>query len=301
MTICPDCGPDKYLHLRPKRTASIPWFRQKWHAERALTRAPIGVRGFWFECILWMYEHYLSHCDRHVGQVRDPWGNGQNSGSMASNFWMDRRTVCRHSDYLVAKGIASLEDGVLVNRHIVKWHKTSLEAYHRAHAKAPPQGGKVRGWVLSSSLEIEDPLKTEDQGAHRVPTADIDQVIEGYRKHVPQGGRGKNQRVFIADRLREGYTPAQLIEAIDGNFVSEFHVTRSYHKLGLIFRNADQVDMFRKLCERGGRQRPLVQSERIAEMAREARRAENDTSGSTRGHLSLGDGLPWADPGADGA
>lgn len=74
-------------------------------------------------------------------------------------------------------------------------------------------------------------------------------VLDHYKSHHPKSKAGQPEKAKIAARLREGFTVDELCQAIDGNHISPFHCGENaqgtrYHKIGLIFRSADQVQQF---------------------------------------------------------
>jgi uncharacterized protein YdaU (DUF1376 family) len=79
-----------------------------------------------------------------------------------------------------------------------------------------------------------------------VAGADVDLVIRAYCQYHPRARTGEQERKLIRDRLREGYSTHDLIDAIDGIHRSPFHLGkndtgRKHLGLSLIMRDADHV------------------------------------------------------------
>jgi hypothetical protein len=109
---------------------------------------------------------------------------------------------------------------------------------------------------------------------HEAKTAnDVAAVIDAYRKHHPRARPGDVERKLIRARLAEGNTAADLIEAIDGNHLDphccgDNERGKTYHRLKLIFRDADHVTAYREVLH--GEAKP-VDPEEAAAKARLAR------------------------------
>jgi hypothetical protein len=126
----------------------------------------------------------------------------------------------------------------------------------KAAKAAAPAGA---GMVLFSDLEdLPSEEKKETAGARNSP--DVIAVFDAYRKHHPRAfakpvPTSKEWRA-IAARLREGFTVADLIEAIEGCHVSPFHCGENdrqtpYQSLSLIVRDGSQVNNFIELARKG--------------------------------------------------
>lgn len=93
------------------------------------------------------------------------------------------------------------------------------------------------------------PSKTDSVPAEPVaPSRDngIATVVDHYRTLHPRARPGKKERTLIAARLKDGYTPSDLIDAINGYHRSPFHLGENdggkrYLALSLIVRDADHV------------------------------------------------------------
>ena len=124
-----------------------------------------------------------------------------------------------------------------------------------ADAVSPAGAGRV----LFPDLEcFTSEEKRETPLARNAP--DVQAVFDAYRKHHPRAftkpvPASKEWRA-IAARLREGFSVADLIEAIEGCHVSPFHCGENdrqtkYQSLGLIVRDGSQVSKFIELARDG--------------------------------------------------
>lgn len=96
-------------------------------------------------------------------------------------------------------------------------------------------------------LELVDATDVQPSGYER--RVEIDRVVAAYQRHHPRAKPGQKHRTLIADRLNEGFSAEDLVEAIEGNHMSEWHCGKNptgsrYHGLELIVRNADKVNQF---------------------------------------------------------
>ncbi len=107
------------------------------------------------------------------------------------------------------------------------------------------------------------PQKKPAQASIAIPKADVDAVIGHYRLKFPRRRPGARERKKIRTRLQEGYTPADLVEAIDGCLVSEFHVRDGHNSLELIVRDSQHVDQFRAKLDRARQPKLSPHSEGI--------------------------------------
>ena len=124
-----------------------------------------------------------------------------------------------------------------------------------ADAVSPASAGKVLFPDLEGFTSEE---KRETPLARNTP--DVQAVFDAYRKHHPRAfakpvPASKEWRA-IAARLREGFSVADLIEAIEGCHVSPFHCGENdrqtkYQSLGLIVRDGSQVSKFIELARDG--------------------------------------------------
>lgn len=83
----------------------------------------------------------------------------------------------------------------------------------------------------------------------------IDEVLLRYVELHPKAKPGEPDRRRIASRLKEGFTLADLLTAIEGCHASPFHCgenerQRKYQSLELILRNGDKVNQFIEIAER---------------------------------------------------
>lgn len=112
---------------------------------------------------------------------------------------------------------------------------------------SPPDRAPSTPVARATDVPTRTPCATSAQ--KKPKNAEITAIVEHYQTKHPRSRPGKYERKKIADRLKEGYEPADLIDAINGNHVSPHHcgfneAGTKYHNLSLIFRSASHVDMF---------------------------------------------------------
>jgi hypothetical protein len=95
----------------------------------------------------------------------------------------------------------------------------------------------------------------------KVNGEEISFVFEHWKKRLnhPHAQPGEKRKKAIRERLKEGYTPEQLCEAIDGCAKSPWHQGANdkgmvYDSIELICRDAEHVDRFRKIAQDGAPQ-----------------------------------------------
>lgn len=119
-------------------------------------------------------------------------------------------------------------------------------------AAAAPEPSEPSIETATQSLHVEDdrsPSPSDStEGDGKLDTREIGELFAYWQQQCghPQAKLSPQRRGRIAARLREGFTPEQLREAIDGAakaaFVNEATGTR-YDDCELIFRNASKVDL----------------------------------------------------------
>jgi hypothetical protein len=94
-------------------------------------------------------------------------------------------------------------------------------------------------------------------------TTQVDTVLEHYRGHHPRSRPGDKERRLVLARLKEGYSLADLCQAIDGCHRSPHHCGQNdqgtkYQSLDLIVRDASHVQQFMETPEHpeGSQHRP---------------------------------------------
>lgn len=115
---------------------------------------------------------------------------------------------------------------------------------------------------------------------------DIRSVIEHYRTYHPRALRTLLSRwgepsvtksktyLAIQDRLRQGYTVAELISAIDGMHKSPFHLGHNkqgtkYLGLELCMRNGEHVESFMAVSEEGTKPKLGINTIKTAQAAKQ--------------------------------
>lgn len=133
--------------------------------------------------------------------------------------------------------------------------KSREENIGAAEAATPASAGNV---LFPDLEDLPSEEKESQRSARNSP--DVIAVFDAYRKHHPRAfakpvPTSKEWRA-IAARLREGFTVADLIEAIEGCHVSPFHCGENdrqtpYQSLSLIVRDGSQVNNFIELARKG--------------------------------------------------
>lgn len=157
------------------------------------------------------------------------------------------------------------------------WHIRSWERHQRVSHPSPP---RVVGFavvtpsdaglsqMLASAPESSGTFRPDRNGKERngkegrgvargatTPSPDVDQVWAHYQALHPQARPTAKRRALAGDRLAEGYSALDLIEAIDGNHLDP-HCNgrndrgREYHAFELILRDAKHVDDYRGIHQR---------------------------------------------------
>lgn len=85
----------------------------------------------------------------------------------------------------------------------------------------------------------------------------VEAVCAHYQDYHPRARPGRKERAKIQDRLREGYSVADLKQAIDGNHKSPYHCGENdggvvYHNLELVVRDSSHVVQFIDLDKSSG-------------------------------------------------
>jgi len=106
---------------------------------------------------------------------------------------------------------------------------------------------------------VEQPAVALKRDHSRSP--DIAAVVAHYQTFHPQAKPGKKERAMIAARLQDGYSTADLCQAIDGYHRSPFHLGdndrgKAYLTLALFFRDSTHVQAGIELAS--GESQPLA-------------------------------------------
>lgn len=129
----------------------------------------------------------------------------------------------------------------------------------------PPSPGDPRPLPATpddSTLRVD---KTEKRGEReeKVPSepcpaeaGPVDAVLAHYRSYHPRSRPGAKERKLVASRLAEGYSPADLQAAIDGNHrdphcCGQNERGTEYHDLTLIFRDSSHVQRYMAVAQNG--------------------------------------------------
>jgi uncharacterized protein YdaU (DUF1376 family) len=167
-----------------------------------------------------------------------------------------------------------LSDGVYVNERI-EHERTDRDSIRANRARAGHQGGLSKSLknkddesisqadakqVLASASKchIEEKRREEKENSkEKKPMsadADLLAVFDHWRTRMnhPNAKLDDKRKKLIVQALKLGYTPADLIAAIDGCAKSPFHMGQNdrstvYDGLDLILRDASKIDHFIKL------------------------------------------------------
>lgn len=121
--------------------------------------------------------------------------------------------------------------------------ETEKETLYSA-AKAPPLPVEIPGLGLEAE---EIPEKREDH---------IEKIISHYKNYHPKARPGNSDRKRIQARLKEGWKPCDIMQAIDGCHKSPYHCGKNangmrYQSLELITRDSDHIHQFFELANTG--------------------------------------------------
>lgn len=94
----------------------------------------------------------------------------------------------------------------------------------------------------------------------RPPSTDVEKVeavVAHYVTRRPRSRPGEKERARVRARLKDGYSVEELVDAIDGCFLSRWYQGenergRAFNSLELICRDSSKVDQFREIKARGG-------------------------------------------------
>lgn len=112
----------------------------------------------------------------------------------------------------------------------------------------------ARDETLRNGTGRNETLRDEDGTGRNVPAApasvpDCQAVVNHYQTYHPRAKPSEKERKLIRARLKDGYSVADLCDAIDGNHLSKWHCgendeRREYHALDLIMRDGGKVASF---------------------------------------------------------
>lgn len=162
-----------------------------------------------------------------------------------------------------------------INHYNSSVYEKSHESADKSHVSASRSQGtdygmewngmEEKGMEEKGMEKKEDVVRTTSREAdaspanrkNRIPSADIDSVVQHYQGYHPQAKPGRKERAKIADRIRDGYSADELKAAIDGCHQSPFHCGenergKKYQALDLIMRDSDHVVQFIETLERAG-------------------------------------------------
>ena len=144
--------------------------------------------------------------------------------------------------------------------------------------------------VTPPSVEPKLDLSGFSSGSTNGSTGSISEVWAHYQSYHPQAKFNDSIRKKIHNRLREGWTPAELKLAVDGNHLDP-HCNgdndrgKTYHRAGLIFGDAAHVQDYLETAQNPPRRpstAPSSIASRLLVAAREMRNQEEATNGTVR-------------------
>lgn len=149
---------------------------------------------------------------------------------------------------------------------------TAVQATAGAPNGAPSPTGAGPAGIDSEHLP---PSARPGRSPPRIDSAEIEAVIAHYVSYHPKAIPGDKERRLICARRKEGYSPADLCEAIDGCHRSPFHCgvndrCTKYQSLELIVRDSARVAQFIEIARAPVATGPITHRQ-SAEDAAEAR------------------------------
>lgn len=130
--------------------------------------------------------------------------------------------------------------------------KSSSNCLSKSSSKiqANLEGGRGKG--EDGSRKVENGRRKTEEEIQRA--SEIDSVIAHYQTYHSRARPGRKERRLISERLRDGYSVADLLVAIDGCHVSPFHcgendAGKKYQSLELIVRDSKHVTAFLEAWE----------------------------------------------------
>ncbi len=140
--------------------------------------------------------------------------------------------------------------------YIKAFGKGFTKAFGRAFRKAPYLLSLISSSSSDLSSSSEGEMQEGEGGTLSLPEeqacstdAHVTVALMHYQGHHPRARPGDKDRKLIRARLKEGYSPADLCRAIDGNHVRPWNVQKNLHKLSLIMRDSGQVTMYLEALE----------------------------------------------------
>lgn len=137
-------------------------------------------------------------------------------------------------------------------RNEQKPNKRRTKVQQNTNIQSQISESDIREKIQSAELEPESSNEPAGAGSCRARldvSESVAAVVAHYQKYRPRSRPGDEERKLIRDRLKDGYSVADLCDAIDGNYRSPYHCGINdsgdeYHALELILRNADKVSEF---------------------------------------------------------
>ncbi len=242
------------------------WWIDRWRKSTAYTDMTLAEQGAYRNLLdeLWLRGGVLPNDERILAKI---------SGDALA--WPEVRTAVLARFYDVPEGLRNETHDEVSSQS--KDYRDGQRAAGKARAATGERGpdgrflssrvvqpGGPAGASRTSSLRTPTPTPDQEpaptpkktRSRSRTATRDIGLVLAHYQTFHPRAKPGDKERRLVADRLKEGYTVADLQAAIDGNHRSPYHCgdndrRRKYHDLGLILRNSDKVRDFMEIPENG--------------------------------------------------
>ena len=135
-------------------------------------------------------------------------------------------------------------------------------------SEGPPKGPETRKkGPPNIQTEISDREQTNTSRRKKTATPDELTVLQHYqtthpKRRVLKDGAPVSDRLITIVRtaLGWGFSPAELIEAIDGNLQDPWHYEKRKHELAYILRTSEKVDDFRDRYDWGQQPSDLVRT-----------------------------------------
>jgi hypothetical protein len=175
---------------------------------------------------------------------------------LAGKLGVTDRTVRRWCAELRGLGVLRVQarfrdDGSqTTNRYLVGWSPATAPPDTSVRPPRTPASGHE---IYQG--EIENPPTPQRGGLSADEHAELVATVVKAWQHAlhPKGKATRDRTRRVSARLRDGYTVAELLEAVMGCAVSDFHRAGHHTDLALICRDAQHVDRFRALYADGKR------------------------------------------------
>lgn len=165
-------------------------------------------------------------------------------------------TICNYGKYqdtnqqLTSQSETNQQDTPINTCNESTYANSSAEANRQLTNNQPATGQQLTSSQPQNKKGRAKRRKEKNTNeAFRNLDSQIEEVVAHYRTHHPRSRPGESEQIKIAARLNDGYSVADLCQAIDGNHVDPYccgenDSGRTYHNLELIVRNSGKVDQY---------------------------------------------------------